>query len=84
MAILKEMKAKVDPRRAGLEVLSIRAYPEILLEAFDSCHREGRFFVDWKKQRLDLLWKGNKPLGDAASYRPICQLDMMRKLLEEL
>ena len=30
----------------------IAAYPEILLEAFNSCLREGSFFVDWKKQRL--------------------------------
>ena len=33
----------------------IGAYPEILLEAFNSCLREGRFFVDWRKQRLVLL-----------------------------
>ena len=50
----------------------IGAYPEILLEAFNSCLREGRFFVDWKKQRLVLLRKGNKPLGVASSYRSIC------------
>ena len=49
----------------------IGAYPEILLEAFNSCLREGRFFVDWKKQRLILLRKGNEPLEDASSYRPI-------------
>ena len=53
----------------------IRAYPEILLEVFNSCLREGRFFADWKKQRLVLLRKGNKHLGDASSYRPICLLD---------
>ena len=41
----------------------IGAYPEILLEAFNSFIREGRFFADWKKQRLVLLRKGNKPLG---------------------
>ena len=62
----------------------IGAYPDILLEAFNSCVREGRFFVDWKKQRLVLLKKGNKPLGVASSYGPICLLDTMGKLLEEL
>ena len=62
----------------------IEAYPEILLEAFNSCLREGRFFVDWKKQRLILLRKGNKPLRDASSYRPIYLLDTMGMLLEEL
>ena len=45
---------------------------------------QGRFFVDWKKQRLVLLGKGNKPLGDASSYRPICLLDTMGKLMEEM
>ena len=62
----------------------IRAYPEILLEAFYSCLREERFFVDWKKQRLVPLRKGNKPLGDPSSYRPLCLLDTMEKLLVEL
>ena len=62
----------------------IVGYPEILLEAFNSCLREGRFFDDWKKQRLVLLRKGNKPLEEASSYRPICLLDTMEKLLEEL
>ena len=28
--------------------------------------------------------KGNKPLEDASSYRPICLLDTMGKLLEEM
>ena len=28
--------------------------------------------------------KGNKLLGDASSYRPICLLDTMGKLLEEM
>ena len=62
----------------------IGAYPEILLGAFNSCLWEGRFFVDWKKQRLILLRKGTKPLGDASSYRPICLFDTKGKLLEQL
>ena len=37
----------------------IWAYPEFLLGAFNSCLRKGRFFVDWKKQRLVLLRTGN-------------------------
>ena len=62
----------------------IGACLEILLEAFNSCLREGRFFVDWKKQRLVLLRKGNKLLRNASSYRPIFLLHTMRKLLEKL
>ena len=82
------LKANTALRSNGVpnDVLKevIGAYPKILLEAFNSCFREGRFFVDWKKQRLVLLRKGNKPLGVASSYRPICLLNTMGKLLEEL
>ena len=71
------LKAKTAPGIDGVpnEILKevIRAYPEILLEAFNSCLRLGKFFVDWKKQWLVLLRKGNKPLGDASSYRPNCE-----------
>ena len=83
-----KLKANAAPGIDGVpnEILKevIVAYPEILLEAFNSCLQEGRFFVDWKKQMLVLLRKGNKPLGVASSYRPICLLDTMRTLLEEM
>ena len=82
------LKANTAPGINGLpnEILKevIRAHPEILLEVFNSCLREGRFFADWKKQRLALLRKANKTLGDASSYRPIFLLDLMGKLLEEM
>ena len=82
------LKANTAPGidRLPNEVLKevIGAYPEILLEVFNSCLREGKFFTDWKKQRLILLRKGNKPLGDASSYRPMCLFDTMGKLLEEM
>ena len=82
------LKANTAPGIDGVpnEILKevIRAYAEILLKAFYSCPREGRFFVDWKKQRLVLLREGEKPVGDASSYRPICLLDTMGKLLEGL
>ena len=82
------LKANTAPGIDGMpnKILKevIGAYLEILLEAFSSCLREGRFFADWKKQRFVLLRKGNKPLVVASSYRPICLLDTMGKLLEEL
>ena len=65
------LKANTAPGIDGLpnEILKevIGVYPEILLEVFNSCLREGRFFADWKKQRFVLLRKGNKPLGDTSS-----------------
>ena len=82
------LKENTEPGIDGVsnEVLKevIGAYPEILLKVFNSCLREQRFFVDWQKQRLVLLRKGNKPLENASSYRPICLLDIMGKLLEEM
>ena len=82
------LKANTAPGidRVPNEILKevIGAYPVILREAFNCCHRERKFFVDWKKQRLVLLRKGNKPLEDASSYRPICLLDTIGKLLEEM
>ena len=82
------LKANTAPGIEGVpnEILKevIKAYPEIFLEAFNYCLREGRFFVDWKRQRLVLLRKGNKPPGVASSHRPICPLDTTGKLLEEL
>ena len=62
----------------------IAGFPEILQEAFNSCLRERRLFADWKKQRLVLLRKSNKPLKESSFYRPIFRLDTIRKLLEEL
>ena len=62
----------------------IGVYPAIFLEVLNSRLQEGRLFAHWKKQRLVLLRKGNRPLWDASSYRPICLLDTMEKLLEEM
>ena len=70
------------PNKILKEVIVV--YPKILLEAFNSCLREGRFFDEWKRKGLVLLREGEKPLEDALSYRPIWLLDTMGKLLEEM
>ena len=62
----------------------IQVYPEMLLNTLTACLQEGVFFSDWKKQKLVLLRKGEKPLNATSSYRPICLLDSMGKLLEGL
>ena len=82
------LKADTAPGIDGVpnEILKevIGAYPEILLEAFNSCLQEERFIAEWTKQRLVLLRKGKKPLGVASSCRPICLLGTMGTLLEVL
>ena len=84
----RRLAAHTAPRIDGMpnEILKevIAVYPEILLEAFNFCLWERRFFDEWKRQRLVLLRKEEKPLEDAPSYRSICLLDTMGKLLEEM
>ena len=82
------LKANTAPHIVGVPNESLKevigAYPEILLEAFNSCLRQWKIFIDWKKQKLVLLRKSNNPLGVASSKRRLCLLDTMGKLLEEL
>lgn len=70
------------PNRVLKRAISTR--PEIFVEVFQKCLEEGTFPRPWKKQRLVLLPKGKKPVDDPASYRPICLLDTMGKILERM
>jgi len=58
--------------------------PALLTSVFNKCLREGHFPVAWKSARLVLLRKGDKPLQDPSSYRPLCLLDSASKLLEKV
>ena len=84
----KSMKLGKAPGPDGIpsEILRIVAedYPECLLSTFNSCLKHGTFFKQWKKQRLVLLRKGSKPIDQTSSFRPLCLLDTMGKLLEGL
>jgi hypothetical protein len=62
----------------------IKTYPELLLKMYNCCLKEGAFYKGWKEQRLILLRKGKKPLDQPSSYRPLCLLDTMGKVLEGL
>lgn len=48
------------------------------------CLREGRFPQVWKRANLVLLRKEGKPPGLPSSFRPICLLDELGKLLERI
>ena len=43
---------------------AIKAAPELFLDMYNTCLAEGTFPERWKKQRLVLLRKGNKPPDD--------------------
>lgn len=62
----------------------IKCCPNYLVDLFNSCFRCGTFPDIWKRQKLVLLPKGNKPPEDPSSYRPICLIDTCGKLLESI
>lgn len=63
---------------------AIRKRPDIFHETIQRCLSEGVFPEQWKVQQLVLLPKGKKPPGEPSSYRPICLLDTMGKILERV
>jgi len=83
---LKNKKAP-GPDGVPSEILKLIAghHPKLLLELFNKCLEVGVFPSRWKAARLILLdkGKGGNPQS-ASSYRPLCMLDGMGKLLEKL
>ena len=63
---------------------AVKRAPNMFAEAFTTCLKEGVFPTQWKKQKLILVPKPNKPLGEASSYRPICLLNNTGKLFERV
>ncbi|KAE9545560.1 hypothetical protein AGLY_001103, partial [Aphis glycines] len=59
--------------------LVARKFPDMLLTAYNKCLFEGKFPIKWKTARLVLIRKGDKPLNEPSSYRPICLLDCLGK-----
>lgn len=63
---------------------AIHERKDLFLKTFQKCISERVFPTRWKIQRLVLIPKDNKPLGEPSSYRPICLLDTMGKILERI
>lgn len=61
-----------------------RCDPSALLNLYNTCLRSGSFPRRWKRARVVLLRKGNKPEGVPSSYRPLCLLNDTGKILEFL
>jgi len=57
--------------------------PSLLLNMYNLCLQNGTFPEQWKRSRIVLLRKGNKP-EDVPSYRPLCLLNDIGKVLEFL
>lgn len=82
------LKSKIAPGPDGIpnEVIKhiIRRQPNTLLDTMNKCLAEGCFPKIWKRARLVLLRKGDKPLDIPSSYRPLCLLDIAGKLLAKI
>ena len=61
---------------------AVNTISETYLDMYNTCLAEGTFPERWKRQRLVLLPKGNKPPEEPSSYRPLCMLDSSGKTLE--
>lgn len=64
--------------------VAIRSRPELFLDVYNTCLREGTFPSQWKKQHLVLIPKGKGNPSDPSFYRPICLLDTAGKVLERI
>jgi len=67
-------------------ILSVihRLGPTMLTGLYNQCARDGIVPASWKRSRVVLLRKAGKPEGEASSYRPICLLNVVGKVLETM
>lgn len=84
----KKMRPKKSPGPDGIPPEAVKVASEIhptkVLHALNSALMNECFPDDWKKANLILLKKDGKPDGLPSSYRPLCLLDTLGKLLEHL
>lgn len=87
-AIKKMSARKAAPGPDGLHgrvlALAYRTIGGRIRALLSRCLREGRFPEVWRRANLVLLRKEGKPPGLPSSFRPICLLDEMGKLLERV
>jgi len=63
---------------------AMRPIGEEMRHLFTRCLKEGSFPSVWRRAKLVLLRKENKPADTPSGYRPICLLDEEAKLLERI
>lgn len=88
VAASRSLKTKIAPGIDGITNEAIKILverqPRALVAIYNQCLAERRFPEVWKKARLILLKKGDKPEDDPSSYHPICLLDCPGKLLQKI
>jgi len=86
---VKRMRAKnTAPGPNGVPgkvwALALKHIGQETRNLFNRCLQEGVFPPAWRRAKLVLLRKENKPADTPAGYRPICLLDEEAKLLERI
>uniref|UniRef100_A0ABD2WNH5 Reverse transcriptase domain-containing protein n=1 Tax=Trichogramma kaykai TaxID=54128 RepID=A0ABD2WNH5_9HYME len=64
--------------------LTVARRPDAFLQVYSACLSGGVFPSPWKRQSLVLLPKPGKPPDAPSSYRPLCMLDTVGKILERI
>lgn len=83
---------KMTPRKSsgpdGIPPEAVRlaadVVPDAMLQLFNRLLLRGEFPSCWRTARLVLLQKTGKPEGNPSSYRPLCLLNTLGKLFEQL
>ncbi|KAL0111284.1 hypothetical protein PUN28_012887 [Cardiocondyla obscurior] len=85
---IKGIKANKAPGPDNVPGKIITLAADILLprlcRVFTRLLREGVFPREWKRASLVLIPKPGKPLDNASSFRPICLIDELGKLMERI
>nr|BAC57902.1 reverse transcriptase [Anopheles gambiae] len=86
--IARRMANKKAPGLDGIPNAAVKAaileHTGVFTALYQDCLVNGTFPAAWKRQRLVLIPKPGKPSGVSCSYRPLCMLDALGKVLERL
>lgn len=84
----KRIKTKKSSGPDGIPpeavILAAKSQPRKVLQAMNYALLNEQFPAAWKRANLVLLKKPGKPDNSPSSYRPLCLLDTLGKLLEHL
>jgi len=85
LQVLKTILDDMAPGSDGIPnkvlKISIKAKTKEYVDMYNACLTEGVFPSRWKTQRLVLIPKGEKPAEEPSSYRPLCMLGTVGKIL---
>ena len=88
LLIVSQMANRKAPGLNGIPNAAVKTaitmFPEVFRVLYQDCLNRATFPAQWKRQRLVLLPKQGKPPGESSSYRPLCMLDALGKVVEHL